>query len=69
MISLTIYRPNQPQVADLQAYMESVKTPYMEDSVLEEAVYEEGIAYMQGRKSLSDALDSIEKKMAIYLAE
>lgn len=69
MISLAIYCPNQSQVADLQAYMESVKTPYMENTVLEDAVYEEGIAYMQGRKSLDEALDSIEKKMAIYLAE
>ena len=69
MISLSVYCPSQSQVADLQAYMESVKTPYIENTVLESAVYEEGIAYMQGRKSLSEALDSIEKKMAIYLAE
>lgn len=69
MISLSVYCPNQSQVAELQAYMESVKTPYMENTVLEDAVYEEGIAYMQGRKSLDEALDSVEKKMAIYLAE
>lgn len=69
MISLTVYCPNRSQAAELQAYMESVKIPYMENTVLESAVYEEGIAYMQGRKSLSEALDSIEKKMAIYLAE
>ncbi len=69
MISLSIYCPNQSQAAELQAYMESVKTPYIENTILEDAVYEEGIAYMQGRKSLDEALDSVEKKMAIYLAE
>lgn len=69
MVSLSIYCPNQSQVAELQAYMESVKAPYIENTVLEDAVYEEGIAYMQGRKSLDEALDSVEKKMAIYLAE
>lgn len=69
MISLSIYCPNQSQVAELQAYMESVKIPYLENTVLEESVYEEGISYMQGRKSLDEALDAIEKKMAIYLAE
>ena len=68
-ISLTVCYLDQSQAAELQAYMESVKIPYIENTVLESAVYEEGIAYMQGRKSLSEALDSIEKKMAIYLAE
>ena len=67
--SLTTYWPDQAQITALQTYMESVKTPYLENTVLEEAVYTEGTSYMQGRKSLDEALDDIEKKMAIYLAE
>lgn len=67
--SLTTYWPDQAQITALQTYMESVKTPYVENTVLEEAVYAEGTSYMQGRKSLDEALDDIEKKMAIYLAE
>lgn len=67
--SLVTYWPDQDQIAALQTYMESVKTPYVENTVLEEAVYAEGTAYMQERKSLDEALDDIKKKMAIYLAE
>lgn len=68
-VSQVVYAPDWQQVAKLQNYLESVTVSYVEDTVLEEAVYEEGIAYMQGRKSLDEAVDSIEKKMAIYLAE
>ncbi len=37
--------------------------------MLEEAVYEEGIAYFRGEKSLEDAVNAIEKKVSLYLAE
>lgn len=69
MISQILYAPDWKQTEELQKYMESVKVPYIENTVLEEAVYGEGVAYLQGTKSLPEAVDSIEKKMAIYLAE
>ena len=41
----------------------------MKDEILENAVFEEGVAYIQGTKSLEDAVSAIEKKISIYMAE
>lgn len=65
-IQLTI---NEKQIADLRKCVEAVDTPYIEDTVLENAVYEEGIRYMQGTQSLEEAVKAIEKKISIYMAE
>lgn len=61
--------PEDDEVEALIAWIESADTAYVEDETFEEAVYEEGIAYMNEEKSLDEALDTIEKKLAIYLAE
>ncbi len=68
-VHLVIRVPEDEEVEDLVKWMESAKTAYVEDVTFENVVYEEGINYMQGTKSLADAVASIEKKMAIYLAE
>ena len=44
-------------------------TPYVEDTVLEETVFEEGDKYISGQQSLEEALNAIEQKIAIYLSE
>lgn len=49
--------------------IEAADTPYIEDTVLENAVYEGGIPYMRGEMSLEDAVTAIEKKIWIYMAE
>ncbi len=64
-----IYPPNEEQLADLRKCVEEADTPYIEDTVLENVVYEEGILYMQGAQSLEEAVSAIEKKISIYLAE
>ena len=64
-----IYNVNEEQIADLRKCIEAADTPYIEDTVLENAVYEEGIRYMQGEQSLEDAVNAIEKKISIYMAE
>lgn len=64
-----IYPPNEEQLADLRKCVEEADTPYIEDTVLENVVYEEGILYMQGAQSLEGAVSAIEKKISIYLAE
>ena len=68
-IHLEIYRPNEELQDALIKYMESVDTVYMKDEILENAVFEEGVAYIQGTKSLEDAVSAIEKKISIYMAE
>ena len=66
---LTVYWPSEAQITELQNWIEAVKIPYIEDTVLEEAVYEAGAAYLQGTQSLEDTLAAIENKVSIYMAE
>lgn len=67
--NLDIYWPDEKQIAALQKWMETVNTAYVEDDLLEETVYEEGISYLQGTQSLEDTLNAIEKKVSLYMAE
>lgn len=69
VFQLTVYWPGETQAAELQSFMETAKVPYIEDTVLEEAVYEAGAAYLQGERSLEETLNAIEKKASIYMAE
>ncbi len=66
---MTVYPSNENQIADLRKCIETADTPYIEDTILENAVYEEGIRYMQGTQSLEEAVNAIEKKISIYMAE
>lgn len=69
VFKLAIYWPGETQIAELRRFMETAKVPYIEDVVLEEAVYEAGIAYFQGTQGLEETLDAIEKKASLYMAE
>ncbi len=68
-VNLRSYRPTVEEVRILQNWIESANTPYIEDDLLEEAVYEAGADYLKGSRSLEDTLDAIEKKVALYMAE
>ena len=63
------YWADEQQTAEFKSCIESLSTAYIEDIMLEDAVYEEGIAYFRGEKSLVDAVNAIEKKVSLYLAE
>ena len=64
-----IYWFDEAQTEELRNRMKTVDTPYVEDDVLEEAVYQAGTAYMRGEMSLEEAVADVEKNMAIYMAE
>lgn len=68
-IVLIYYCPDEKQVAAYRTCMEEADTAYIEDVMLEEAVYEAGISYMQGNISLEEAVSAVEKKVALYMAE
>lgn len=68
-IQLVLYYPDERSIADLKQCMEKADTPYIKNDILENSVYEEGIAYLQGTRSLEEAADNVEKKAAIYMAE
>lgn len=69
IIDFIMYWPSDEEIAALREEMATVNTAYIPDEVLEEAVFTHGIAYMNGGQSLEEALDGIEKDVAIYMAE
>ena len=69
IITISIYWPTEEQIRVLQSIMESVNTACIEDSVLENAVYEEGIAYFQGDKSVEEAVEGVTEEVSLYMAE
>lgn len=69
LLTLDILCPDTEDVAELERIIQAADTPYLADHVLEEAVFEQGAAYLQGSITLEEALSGIEKKLSIYLAE
>lgn len=69
MIEMAIYFPTEEEINIFKGWMEAADTPYIEDTVLESAVFEEGSEFILGNQSLEEAVDAIEQKLAIYLAE
>ena len=68
-VSYQTYWPEDEQIAALKSQLASVDTAYIPDSVLEKAVFDGGMEYMKGNRKLNDALSSIEKMAALYMAE
>ncbi len=69
MIEYTSYWPSDEQIASFKAELEAVNTAYIPDRMLEKAVFDQGVIYMRGEQSLDEALDEIERAVAIYMAE
>ena len=68
-VSFTVYMADTEQTAALQEIFSSLNTAYMQDGTLEDAVFDSGSAYIRGELALGEALDNIEKQVAIYMAE
>ena len=66
---MEIYMLSDEQRAQVLGWMESVSTPYLADSVLENAVYNAGSEYMRGTCSLEEAVKIIGQSVDIYLSE
>ncbi len=68
-VEMNLYWPDEEQVSAFRKWVESVDCPYIEDSILEDAVYEEGTKYMQGGQSLEEAVSAIKEAVELYMAE
>lgn len=68
-ISFQEYYPTDEQIAALKSQIASLNTAYIPDSVLEKAVFDNGTEYMRHDRDLESVLASIEKAVAIYMAE
>lgn len=69
LVTLTIRVADENTVDVLLSWIEAMDAVYVEDSTFENVVYEEGISFIRGDKSLEEAMDSIETRLGIYLAE
>lgn len=65
----TIYWYGSKHADTLREWMSGADTPYVRNEMLEEAVYDAGTRYMRGDMELEEAVEQVEKRMAIYLAE
>lgn len=68
-VHLDVYVLGEKEQQDLKNIIANANTPYVTDVVLEEAVYKEGAEYIKGNKSLDEAVNAIEKSVAIYMSE
>jgi hypothetical protein len=50
-------------------WISKADTPYIEDSLITDTVCDEGVEYLNGNKSLEDAVKCIMEDIAIYMAE
>lgn len=63
------YWPSDEVIASFKEELTELDTAYIPDQMLEKAVFDQGVSYMQGGKTLDEALDEIESTVAIYMAE
>lgn len=69
MIDFALFWPDDEQVAELRSMFESLDTAYICDEVIMDAVLTQGGYYVEGDTTLDEALDAIEKQVALYMAE
>ncbi len=68
-VSFDIYWFTDEQKSRTEEWMKQVRVPYVPDQVLEEAVYNEGISFIQGKQTIDEAADAIEQRVSIYMSE
>ena len=66
---MNIYAPTEQETKELYELLTSVRTPYMADAVVEDAVREVGKWYLEGKCSLEAAVEFLQEKIAIYMSE
>lgn len=64
-----IYPVEQDGIDRLESWIAGLDTPYLSDAVLEEAVYKEGAAYLEGRQDIDTAVKAVADSVEIYLYE
>ncbi|MDE6600693.1 MAG: extracellular solute-binding protein [Lachnospiraceae bacterium] len=66
---LDIHMPTKEEFQELYDICSGVKTPYVVDTVVENAVIEIGAQYLQGFLSENEAVQKIKAKVELYMAE
>ena len=66
---MDIYMPTQEEFQNLYTLCSQVKTPYVADAVVENAVIEIGAQYLQGVLPVDEAVQKIKSRVELYMAE
>lgn len=69
MIGYEIYLPTEAEAKEMFDLLNRMDTVYFADPVIEEAILVAGVPYLQGSISLDEAVNDIETRISIYLAE
>jgi hypothetical protein len=69
VVQMSVYVPTERETKELFDLLSSVRTPYLSDAVVEDAVREAGKYYMEEQCSLEEAVEAVQKKLAIYMSE
>ncbi len=69
LVSISIYVPTKQETKELYDLLSSVRTPYLSDAVVEDAVREAGNYYLKEQCSLEEAVEFVQKKITIYMSE
>jgi len=64
-----IFPVDQEGIAQLEAWIAALNTPYLCDTVLEDAVYTQGAKYLEGTQDIDAAVKAIADSVGIYLYE
>ncbi|MCX4308365.1 MAG: extracellular solute-binding protein [Acetatifactor sp.] len=69
VIYMSMYVPTEQETKELYDLLSSVRTPYLVDTVVEDAVREAGNYYLEERCGLEEAVELVKEKLAIYMSE
>ena len=69
LIVLTLYVPTKQETEELCDTLKTVRTPYLQNTALEDAVRETAAVYLDGICSLEEMMDGVREKSAIIMAE
>jgi len=64
-----VYEPDEEQRRQITDWVLQADTPYIRDVILEDAVYAQGVKYLEGEQELDAAVKAIVDSVAIYLYE
>ena len=66
---LEIKYPNKEQSTQMDAYLKSLDTPFVMDETMKDTILEIGSSALTGGISIDEAVEEIDAKMRIRLAE
>ena len=64
-----IYWPDAKEKDEFLSLMLGLKSAYINDLILEEAVIEEGEALLQGRRNVDETVLAVMEKVSLHMAE